>query len=131
MGGYADAYQALIIQEVDLVNQGSHLRSFGRSRLFTLGSLELGELAYEGGAAGFMVLLVEPYFVPSPERIFQRKIMKTSTRVSLQANATYDFLVCNARLVFQEEIVFEQGKIWRNPKIGFTKVEKWRSGEWS
>jgi hypothetical protein len=70
MGGYADAYQALIFQEVDLVNQGSHLRSFGRSRLFTPGSLELGELAYEGGAAGFMVLLVEPYFVPSSERIF-------------------------------------------------------------
>jgi hypothetical protein len=27
-------------------------------------------------------------------------------------------------VVFQEEIVFEQGKIWRNPKIGFTEVDK-------
>jgi hypothetical protein len=26
-------------------------------------------------------------------------------------------------VVFQEEIVFEQEKIWRNPKIGFTKVD--------
>jgi hypothetical protein len=27
-------------------------------------------------------------------------------------------------VVFQEEIVFEQEKIWRNPKIGFTEVDK-------
>jgi hypothetical protein len=27
-------------------------------------------------------------------------------------------------VVFHEEIVFEQEKIWRNPKIGFTKVDK-------
>jgi hypothetical protein len=33
-------------------------------------------------------------------------------------------LVCGTRLVFQEEIVFEQGEIWRNPKIGFTEVAK-------
>jgi hypothetical protein len=28
MGGYAHACQALLFQEVDLVNRGSHLRSF-------------------------------------------------------------------------------------------------------
>jgi hypothetical protein len=27
-------------------------------------------------------------------------------------------------LVFQEEIVFEQGKFWRNPKIGFKEMDK-------
>jgi hypothetical protein len=59
------------------------LRSFERSRLFTLGSLELGESAYEGGEAGFMVFVVELYSVPSSEGIFQGKIKKTSTRVSL------------------------------------------------
>jgi hypothetical protein len=75
--------QAFLFQEVDLVNQGSHLRSFEWSRFFTPSSLELGELAYEGGEAGFVVLTVEPCSMPSPKRIFQRKIKKTSTRVSL------------------------------------------------
>jgi hypothetical protein len=27
-------------------------------------------------------------------------------------------------MVFHEEIVLEQGKFWRNPKIGFTEVDK-------
>jgi hypothetical protein len=74
MGSYAHAYQALLFQEVDLVNQGSHLRSFQRSRLFTPGSLGLGESAYEGGEDGFMVVIVEPRSVPSPEAIFHGKI---------------------------------------------------------
>jgi hypothetical protein len=82
-GGYADACQDRMFQEVDLVNQGSHLRSFEWSRLFNPGSLELEESAYEGGEARFMVPTVEPCSVPSPERIFERKIKKTSTRVSL------------------------------------------------
>jgi hypothetical protein len=60
MGGYAHACQALLFQEVDLVNQGIHLGSFEWSRLFTPGSLELEELGYEGEEAGFVVLTVEP-----------------------------------------------------------------------
>jgi hypothetical protein len=76
MGGYAHTCQALLFQEVDLVDQGSHLRSFERSRLFTPGSLEHGESAYEGGEVGFVVLAVEPCSVPSPEGIFQGKIKK-------------------------------------------------------
>jgi hypothetical protein len=83
IGGYTHTGQAFLFQEVDLVNQGSHLRSFEWSRFFTPSSLELGELAYEGGEAGFVVLTVEPCSMPSPKRIFQRKIKKTSTRVSL------------------------------------------------
>jgi hypothetical protein len=83
MGGYAHACQAFLFQEADLVNQGIHLRCFEQSRLFTPSSLELEESAYEGGEAGFMVLAVEPCSVPSPKRIFQGKIKKTSTRVSL------------------------------------------------
>jgi hypothetical protein len=54
MGGYTHVCQALLFEEVDLANQGSHLRSFERSRLFTQGSLELGESAYEGREAGFV-----------------------------------------------------------------------------
>jgi hypothetical protein len=114
MGGYTHACQALLFQDVDLVNQCSHLRSLEQSRLFTPGSLELGELSYKGGEAGFVGLAVEPCFVPSPEGIFQWKIKKTTTRASLKANTAYDFPVCDTQLVFQKEIVFEQGKIWRN-----------------
>jgi hypothetical protein len=35
------------------------------------------------GEARFMVLTIEPCSVPSPERVLQRKIEKTSTRSSL------------------------------------------------
>jgi hypothetical protein len=60
----------LFFQEVDLVNQGSHLRIFERSRLLIPSSLELDESAYEGGEAGFKGLTVEPCSMPSLERIF-------------------------------------------------------------
>jgi hypothetical protein len=83
MGGYAHACQALLFQEVDLVNQGIHLGSFEWSRLFTPGSLELEELGYEGGEAEFVVLTVEPCSVPSPDGVFLGKIKKTSTRANL------------------------------------------------
>jgi hypothetical protein len=70
MGRYAHACQTFFLQAVDLLNQGSHLRSFDQSRLPIPSSLELGELSCEGREAGFMVLTVEPCSVPSPERIF-------------------------------------------------------------
>jgi hypothetical protein len=113
-----------LFQEVDLVNQGNHLRCFERGRLFTPSSIELRKLAYEGREAGFMVLTVEPCSVPSSERIFQGEIKKTSTRAGLKAYASYNFSICCARLVFQEEVVFEQGEVWRNPKISLTKMDK-------
>jgi hypothetical protein len=83
MGDSTHACQAFLFQEVDLVNQGSYFRSFEQSRLFTPSSMELGELAYKGGEARFMVLKVEPCSVPSPERMFQGKIKKTGMRDSL------------------------------------------------
>jgi hypothetical protein len=83
IGGYAQACQAFLFKELDLVNQGSHLRIFEQSRLFTPCSMELREPTYEGGEARFVVLTVEPCSVPSPEKIFQGMIKKTSTRVSL------------------------------------------------
>jgi hypothetical protein len=107
MGGHTHAYQAFLFQEVDLVDQSSHLRDFEWSPLFTPGSLELGELAYEGGEAGFMILAIEPCSMPSPERIFQGKIKEISKRASLEAYTPYNFPVGGARLVFQEEVVFE------------------------
>jgi hypothetical protein len=123
MGGHAHAYQAFLFQEVDLVDQSSHLRDFKWSRLFTPGSLELGELAYEGGEAGFVTLIVEPCFMPSPEIIFQGRIKETSMRAGLEAYTPYNFLVGGPQLVFQE-VVFEQWEAWRNPKVSFTEMDK-------
>jgi hypothetical protein len=76
------------------------LRDFKWSRLLTPGSLELGELTYERGEAGFRILTVEPCSMSSPERIFQGKIKEASTRVGLEAYAPYNFPVGGARLVF-------------------------------
>jgi hypothetical protein len=58
MGSNGHACQASLFQEVDPINQGSHLRSFERSRLFTPSSFELGESAYEwgGGRLGSWLL---------------------------------------------------------------------------
>jgi hypothetical protein len=52
MGGHAHTCQAFLFPEVDLVDQSSHLRDFEWSRLFTLGFLEHGGLAYDGGRLG-------------------------------------------------------------------------------
>jgi hypothetical protein len=81
------------------------LRNFEWSRVFTPSSLELGESAYDGGEAGFVVLTVEPCSMPGEN--FSREDQENQLEASLLAYATYDFLVCSARLVFQEEIVLE------------------------
>jgi hypothetical protein len=76
MGGQAHACQAFPFHEVDLVDQGSHLRSFEWSTLFTPGSLELRELVFEARKAGFMILTIEPCSMPSLERIFKGRSRK-------------------------------------------------------
>jgi hypothetical protein len=76
MGGHTHAYQAFPFQGVDLVDQGSHLRDFEWSHLFTPGSFKLRESAYVGGEAGFMILAVEPCSMPSPERFFKGRSRK-------------------------------------------------------
>jgi hypothetical protein len=83
MGSHTHACQAFLFQEVDLVDQGNHLRSFERSRFFTPSSLELEKSAYEGREVGFVLLTVEPCFMTSPERILQGEIKETSTREGL------------------------------------------------
>jgi hypothetical protein len=123
MGGHAHACQGFLFQEVDLVDQSSHLRDFEWSRLFTLGSLELEELAYEGGEAGFVILAVELCSMPSSERIFHGKIKETNMRAGLEAYAPYNFSVGGARLVLQE-VVFEEWEAWRNPMVSFIEMDK-------
>jgi hypothetical protein len=94
------------------------------SRLFIPSCLELRELAYEWREAQFMVLTIEPCAVPSLRRRFQGKIKEVSTRASLKAYPSNDFLICGTRLVFQKEVVLKQRKIGRNPKGGFAKMGK-------
>jgi hypothetical protein len=71
-----------------------------------------------------MVLIIEPCSMSSPERIFQGKIKETSTRAGMEAYAPSNFSVGNTRLVFQEEVVFEQWEAWRNPKVSFAEMDK-------
>jgi hypothetical protein len=100
MGGHTHTCLAFFFQGIDLIDQGRNLRSFKWSGLFTPSSLELGESSHEGREARFMILIVEPCFVPSLERVLQGKVEKTSMRSSLLAYATYDFPICGARLIF-------------------------------
>jgi hypothetical protein len=85
------------------------------TRLFAPSSLELREMAYEWREAGFMVLAIEPCSVPSTERSFQRKVEESSVRADLKTYSPNNLLVSGTRLGFQEEVVFEQREVGRNP----------------
>jgi hypothetical protein len=61
---------------VDFVDQSCYLREFEWGGLFTACSLELGESAYKGREARFMVLTIKPGHMPSPERSFRVKSRK-------------------------------------------------------
>jgi hypothetical protein len=49
MGAHAYTYQAFLLQKIDLVNQGSHLKSFEWSGLFAPSPLQFGESSFKGG----------------------------------------------------------------------------------
>jgi hypothetical protein len=70
MGVHVDSRQAFLLQEIDLVSQGSDLGELEWSRFFAPSSLELGESAYKWREAGLMVLTMEPCPVPSLKRGF-------------------------------------------------------------
>jgi hypothetical protein len=86
--------------------------------------LELRESAYKGMEASFMVLAIEPGPMPSPEKSLQRKVEETSTRVGLKTYTPNNLSSSVARLVFQEKIVLEQGKIQGNSMKWFTKTDE-------
>jgi hypothetical protein len=116
INGHVDSCQAFFFfQAVDLVGQGYHLRELEWSQLFTPSSSELGKLANEGREARLMVFTINPCPVPSPQRSFQRKVKKSSARLSLETYASNNLSVSDTWLIFQKEVVFKQGKIGRNP----------------
>jgi hypothetical protein len=97
---------------------------FKRSRLFTPWPLEFRESAYKRGEATFMVLTVEPRHVPSLKVCFHRKDKEADTRAGLETHPSDNLAISGARLVFQEEVIFEQGKVRGNAKKCFAKMDK-------
>jgi hypothetical protein len=78
--------------------------------------LILEESAYERGEAGFMVSVVKPGHVPSPERRFHRKIKEVAKGSCLESNTPDNLSVVSAWLIFQKEVIFEwrEREAWRN-----------------
>jgi hypothetical protein len=52
-----------------------------------------------------MILSMEPYTMPSPNRSFQRKVEEASVRASLKTYALDNLLVSGTQLIFQEKVV--------------------------
>jgi hypothetical protein len=100
------------------------LREFEWGGLFTPCSLELGESAYKGREARFMILTIELGPIPSLERCFQGKVKKVGTRPGLKAYAPNDFPVCGARLILQEKEILEQRKVRRNSLESLIEMDK-------
>jgi hypothetical protein len=107
MGGHTDSYQALFLQEVDFVGQGGDDGEFEWGRFFTPSHLELRESTNERRKAGFMILIIEPYPMPSTKRFFQGKVKKASMRTGLKTHTHNIFSVSGTRLIFQEKVVLK------------------------
>jgi hypothetical protein len=114
MGGYIDFGQTMLFQCINLVSQGSNMREFERCGFFAPSPLKFRESAYKGREAWFMVLIVEPHLVPSPKIGLHGKLKKADARVGLKAHTPNNLSVSGTRLVFQEKIVLEQGKVTRD-----------------
>jgi hypothetical protein len=86
--------------------------------------LEFGKSANEGREAdhGFRNR-TKSRAIPV-ERCFHGKIKEADARAGLKTHAPNNLSVSGTRLILQEEIIFEYGKIRRNPKEGFTKMDK-------
>jgi hypothetical protein len=71
-----------------------------------------------------VVLTIEPLLVPALERSLQGKIKEEMVRTGLNPNAAHDMAFGGSGLVLQKEIMFEEGKVWEDGKISFTKMNK-------
>jgi hypothetical protein len=71
-----------------------------------------------------MVLAIEPMLVPTLERSLQGKVEEEIVRTGLNPNTAYHLALGGVGLIFQKEIMFEQGKVWEDGKISFTKMNK-------
>jgi hypothetical protein len=87
-------------------------------------SIVFRESADKEWEAGFMVFTVKPWFMSFLERSFHREIKEVTASASLDAYATDNFLVNGARLILQEEIMFEQREIKMYDKEGLAQMDE-------
>jgi hypothetical protein len=118
MGGCADTGQALIFKVTDSVAKGDYNWELNRCGFFRSGTTKLGESANEGREARFMVFATKLGLVLSLERSLHWQIHEAAARVRFEAYATNNLPFIGARLILQQEIAFEQGKIWRHTEKG-------------
>jgi hypothetical protein len=64
-----------------------------------------------------MVLIMEPMRVPTLEGSFQVKNEKLLVHAGLDADIAHQLVLGGARLVFQDEIMLEEGKVWENGEV--------------
>jgi hypothetical protein len=60
-----------------------------------------------------VVLVVEPLSMPPFHRSFEGELQKVIICASLEAESADYLVLCGTRLIFQEEVVFQKGKILR------------------
>jgi hypothetical protein len=79
-----------------------------------------------------MVLAIEPRPMPSPKASSHWKVKEVGTRAGLETHPSDNLAVSGARLVFQEDVIFEQRKI----RGGYQEMPRkdgqiWLFEEWS
>jgi hypothetical protein len=72
-----------------------------------------------------MVLAAEPLSMPPLQRYFEGGgVEKVVVCLSLEADSVNYLALCGTRLVFQEKVAFESGKMRQNHVIDFTKMDE-------
>jgi hypothetical protein len=87
-------------------------------------SVVLRESTDKGLQTRLMVLGVKPLSMPAFEGGFQEKDEEIPIRSGLNADSTHHMAFGGAWLIFQEEIMLEKGKIWKDGEISCTKMDK-------
>jgi hypothetical protein len=65
------------------------------------------ESTHKRKKVGLVIFIIEPSFLPSPERGFHGEVKEAAARASLESNTPNNLLVIGALLVFNKEVVFE------------------------
>jgi hypothetical protein len=71
-----------------------------------------------------MVFAIKPELVSSLEQSLHLLIQEAAARASLEAYAVDNLPFIGAMLILQQEIAFDQGKIWRHGKKGLIEMHK-------
>jgi hypothetical protein len=71
-----------------------------------------------------MVFTIKPGLMPSLERSLNWQIQEAIVRACLEDYAANNVPFISTRLILQQEIAFEQEKIRRHAKKGFTLMHK-------